>query len=299
MMLPMLLVGLLYILNASYMDGNRTIHDLIFNNNERYQNVVNNLLLWRNGFPSYGHSWYIYIYMLVMLAFPALKGVVTYTDQIHKRKYRLVCGIFAFLAANDFSCNKLASFSHYMFNGLCAATLVIFVGYYLYQSREVFAKKKYIIIAPVVFLMVNLLRETVQLFRESAGYGDDTSIMYWYSVFGVIAASCVLVFCVALIPNKKTTKCNNLIVCLASYTFPIYLIHALIINLLNSVGLISDLQNRILTWNSGVTGETVYTIIIMSCVFWGSFFTVYIFRLIYSMSVKYMKLFISKADIFP
>ena len=91
--------------------------------------------------------------------------------------------------------------------------------------------------------------------------------MYWYSAFGVIAASCVLVFCIALIPNKKATKCNRLICGLASYTFPVYLIHIAIVKILDRVGLISNLQNRILTWNSGAAGESVYMLIIVSCVF--------------------------------
>ncbi len=288
-LLPMLLVGLLYLLSAAYSDGNRSIRDLIINEKERYLFFLKNLLLWRNGFPAYEHSWYIYVYMLLVLAFPALKGVVTYTDRAPKRKYVLVCGILAFLAINDLSRNQLASFDHHMFNGLSAAAFITFIGYYLYQSRSFFQRKRYLVIAPAVFLMMNLTRETVQLHRESAGYGDDISIMYWYSVFGVIAASCILIFCIALIPNRRATMCNKLICNVASYTFPIYLIHVLIYRTLERTGLTGRLQNGILAWNSGAAGESVYMLLIVSCVFWSSFIAVYILRLIYTMCMKYIK----------
>ena len=281
-LLPMFLAGFIYLFFESVKEGNLTFHDLILNNKDRYLNIIQNLLRWRNGFPSYGHSWYVYIYMLLMVSFPALKGVITFADQARHRKYVFVSGIIIFLAINDLTHNQLASFSHYMFNGLCAAALFTFIGYYLYQSRAHFQKKRYIVIAPLIFIVSILVREAIQLHRDV----NDMSVMYWYSFFGLAASSCVLICCIALVPNNNATRFNRLICYIASYTFPIYLIHVLFINIFDSTGLSEELEKTILMWNSGMVGEAVYMVIFISIVFWSSFIAIFIFRTIYSIALK-------------
>jgi peptidoglycan/LPS O-acetylase OafA/YrhL len=216
--------------------------------------------------------------MLLMVTLPVLKYTVKFADRNRRRKIVLVGGIILILAVNDLSRNRLAGFSLYRFRGLAGACLITLVGYYLYQAREYFKKRIFLIIAPAVFIVTNILREAVQLHREAAGYVDDKSIMYWYTLFGLIAASCILVFCMALIRDKKATACNRSICYLASYTFPIYLIHLLIKYVFDSVGLTKNLQHSVLTWNSGAAGEAVYLTVIISLLFWCSFFVVFIFR---------------------
>ena len=277
-LLPMCAVGLLYFLYASYKEGNRTVHDLIFNYEAGYKNVIDNLLKWKNGITGYDHSWYIYVYMLLIVALPVLKYTVKFVDRSRQRKILLVGGIILILAVNDLSRNRLVGFSLYRLRGLAGACLITLIGYYLYQAREFFKKRLFLIIAPAVFIVTNILREVVQLHREAAGYVDDKSIMYWYTLFGLIAASCILIFCMALIRDKKATACNRTICYLASYTFPIYLIHLLIRYVFDSVGLTKNLQHSVLTWNSGAAGEAVYLTIIISLLFWCSFFVVFIFR---------------------
>ena len=279
-LLPMFAVGLLYFLYASYTEGNRTVHDLLLNYEAGYKNIFDNLLRWKNGITGYDHSWYIYVYMLLMVALPILKYTVKFADRNRRRKILLIGGIILILAANDLSRNRLAGFSLYRFRGLAGACLITLIGYYLYQVRAFFKKRVFLIIAPAVFIVTNILREAVQLHREAAGYVDDKSIMYWYTLFGLIAASCILIFCMALIRDKKATACNRSICYLASYTFPIYLIHLLIKYVFDSIGLTKNLQHSVLTWNSGAAGEAVYLAVIISLLFWCSFFVIFIFRTI-------------------
>lgn len=279
-LLPMFLIGFIYICFESVAEGNLSFFNII----TKLKVVFQNLWMWKNGFPSYEHSWYVYIYMLLMVAFPALKGVVTFAEQVRHRKYVIICGMIVFLTINDLSHNHIASFSHYMFNGLCAASLFTLIGHYLYQSRMRFQKKRYVFITPLIFTASTLIREMIQQNRGA----NDMSIMYWYSLFGVITASCVLIFCIALIPNKKATRCNKLICYLASYTFHIYLLHVLFIKIFDSTGISEDLENMILTWNSGMIGEAIYMIIFISMVFWSSFIAVFIFRSILRTCLKFV-----------
>lgn len=277
-LLPMFFIGLLYFFYASYKEGNRTIHDLIFNNEPAYKNVFDNLLKWKNGIRGYDHSWYIYVYMLLMLTLPVLKGIITFADRSPRRKFILTGGIILLLTINDLSRNQLARFSLYRFRGLAAAALITLMGYYLYQFRTFFRKRIFLIITPAVFILTNILREMIQLHREAAGYVDDKSIMYWYTVFGLTAASSVVIFCISLIRDQKSTPCSRLICYLASYTFPIYLIHLLIKYIYDSIGVTRFLQHSILTWNNGAAGEAVYLTVIIFLLFWSSFCAVFLFR---------------------
>ena len=58
------------------------------------------------------------------------------------------------------------------------------------------------------------------------------------------------------------------------------------IKIFDSTGISEDLENMILTWNSGMIGEAIYMIIFISMVFWSSFIAVFIFRSILRTCLK-------------
>ena len=272
--IPMLLIGLIYLCPEVYVAGQGSLHQMMISFEKGLGDAVLKLLRWRNGFPSYGHTWYVYIYMLLMIVYPALKGVAAFVDISEKRKKVLICGILATLVWNDLSHNKIASFSHYSINGLAAAALISFIGYYIYKEKDKFKSRKWLLISPAVFFITNLIREIIQLHRDTS----DTSIMYWFSAAGVIAASCILIFCLSLIQTRNATRVNRAICFVASYTFPVYLIHRMVIRIYDSFGVRTTLQKIILGWNDRFPGEMLYTLVMITIVFCSSFAIAFTFR---------------------
>jgi len=274
--IPMLLIGLLYLCAESYQAGQGSLHQMIISYGEGLREAMLNLLKWRNGIPSYGQTWYVYVYMLLMIVYPALKGVVVFADMTENRKKVLICGILATLVWNDILHNQLASFSHNSINGLVPAALISFIGYYLYKEKDKFKSRKWLLASPAVFIFANLIRVIIQLHRDTS----DISIMYWYSAAGVIAASCILIFCLSLIQTRNATRVNRAICFVASYTFPVYLIHKLVIRIYDSFGVRTSLQKIILRWNDRFPGEILYTLVMITIVFCSSFAIAFVFRLV-------------------
>lgn len=276
--IPMLFVGAIYFWIGDFFSEGKTLLDSIRHTKNDYLNVVRNFFRWRNGIADYGHTWYVYIYMLLMLIFPMLKRFSDYLEASKKRIFVFLAGTFAFLIINDVTRNELASFSHYSINGLVPAAIITLWGRLIYRKRQWFERKSMFFLSIGGFLCLNLMRVYIQTYRFEHGIGDGKSIMYWYSAPGLLCAICIVVFCMLCVKNRKATKINRFICYIGSYSFPIYLVHILIRNALRYYGVFGKLQHFFSIHFIRFWGDLGYTVVVIGIVYLMSFGVVWIVR---------------------
>ena len=93
---------------------------------------------------------------------------------------------------------------------------------------QLFTKNIYIVISPIAFLSVNLLRAFLTYYTETNNLGDYSNLNVWYSVFGLINAILIISFCLSTVSGDKVTAGRKAICFVASFTYGIYLIHPLV-----------------------------------------------------------------------
>ena len=224
-----------------------------------------NLLGWQSSINYAGHLWYLYIYLFMILIFPAMKAFFDYLKQDVRREKIFLIIAFLFLVWNDVSNNKMGAFSHHSINALIPASVEVLMGGILYRHKDRFSSKKWLILGPVAFFCLNGLRTVIQYERWIKGI-EGNNILFWYTSIGVLCAVTVILFSLNLI-KPKTNKINKVICWLASFTFPIYLIHPLIKNILNRFHVQDKLQEYFSVSSQSIQGEILFTLSILGIVF--------------------------------
>jgi hypothetical protein len=261
----MLLFGILLFYLGNFLMHGMSLKESLAHPLSDYATVGKTFITWTNPFSDYGHTWYVYAYMLVILIFPVLKCFADFLDGDVKRERCFLIVSFVFLIINDITKNSLAGFSHHSINAMIPAAIEILWGHILFRHKDKFTKRQFIPVSVIVFVVLNLLRTWIQL-RRAAGENVDKSIMYWYSSIGLVCALCIAIFCFALIQNTDATGRNVFICKIASYTFPIYLIHITVRNVLNNYGVQGKLQNA-LSGADSIWSECLYSISIILLIF--------------------------------
>lgn len=228
--------------------------------------ALKTLLTWRNPVKNAGHLWYLYIYVLIILIFPVLKSFVDYLDQEPKRQKYFMMISAGFLLLNDITDNKLAGFSHYSINGVIPAALEVIWGHILYENIAYIKRKFVTIISVITFFGMNFIREIIQYQRYLTNQGN--SILYWYSLIGLICALSICIFVFSISSTIKSQKMKLRIINMASYTFLIYLVHTTVNKIMGRLGVQSAFLKTIQDiMGNGWKFEIVYTITILFAVF--------------------------------
>ncbi len=233
------------------------------------KSVLKSLSRWRNPVDECGHLWYLYVYILLAFVSPMLCTFSEYLSKSKKRERLFLLLSFLFLVWNDYAMNELGEFSHHMFGGAVPGAIIMLWGSIIYRHREFFAKRIFIPISLVSFAGLNLLRTYIQMARADAGI-DNNAILYWYSSIGLLCSISLAVFGFSLIKSTKPNLLNRLICFLASYTFPVYLIHILVRNYYRRIGVMDYLSKLFLTTSGGqasIWQEFVYTGAVIVSVF--------------------------------
>ena len=210
-----------------------------------YRALLTSLLSWDDPFLQLGHIWYLFVYLLLMLLFPFLKGMASYLDE-RPRRWRvfLVASACLFLV-NDVVGNALAGFSHHAFGGVTCAAIYVLWGHWLYQHRGSLRRRGLAIGAVAAFLAVNVLRMAVQRWLILGG-SPSVHPLFWYTSFGLASALCLAVACLSLVPprgehDREPGLALRGIAFLGSCTFVVYLVHKPVIQFLDARGVTSAL----------------------------------------------------------
>ena len=234
---------------------------------EQYMIIVKSLLTWNNAFPYCSHLWYLYTYILLAIAFPVLKAFTAYLDEKPETRWKTFFAIsMAALVLNDITSNKLFNFSLISTAALVPASIEVIYGFYLYKKKEFFNGPRYVILAPAIFIALNIVRAIIQYHRYQIN-PENNWLLFWFSSFGVLCAMCVVVFCFSLDHLIDNISVKSIVCRIASYTLLIYLIHPAVISILISKGIIEKVSVTLTKHLNGDLFDVIYTITIIIIVF--------------------------------
>lgn len=231
-----------------------------------------------------GHLWFVYFYLLLTLLQPLLKASAVYLDEIPQRQRWFVGLGLGFLLFNDITNNRFAAFSLFELGTLVPVCLMALTGHLLYQRREWFSKHrtKSMLLSAGLFVSLNLLRALLQLYRYETGGPKNKHIMGWYTSVGAVCACCVVVFCLACLSRKdRPSAVRKGIALLASFTFPIYLVHAAVIAVLRQRQIILKLHCAVYEAVTGFVGDLTCNLLTILLVFGLSLLIAVILRLVW------------------
>ena len=216
--------------------------------------------------PATGHLWYCYTYIIVMLAFPLISAFVSWVDKKDIREKVFCIVTLIILAVNDVSFNGLLHFSNQGLNAFIPAVVQIIWGHIIYKNKEKLYKlqnkKILVLFCGIGMGVLNFIRMYI------VNVTGDKSIMYWYTLIGLLCSISILVVCM-IMSGKVTAKgqVHDIILELASHTFEIYLIHILIRMILSKFGLNHILFKITSSIRMKFVGELIYTVLFIICVF--------------------------------
>ncbi len=203
--------------------------------------ITDGLLRWRNVIEYCGQFWYLYTYMLVVLIYPALKGI----ESTFKTKKCCIIGgaaIFGLLFVNDLTNNKFMHLSHDPVISTFAASFVILMGYLIYRWKDKFEGRKLIgILGLVGFFLVNVLRAFVEHKVWYRNPGDNHPV-FWYTTFGVLSVYSLIIFSFGFADVWNKDKVKAVINHFGGLTMGIYFIHPLVIGFMKNHGIAGKLD---------------------------------------------------------
>lgn len=204
-----------------------------------------------------GHLWYLYIYILVIMGFPALQGAVQSMERSRYVRVLLLVVMILVFMDNVYTDNELMIFSHHTIGGMVPAAMIVMTGHFIYRRRDLLSR--YGLLLPFVFLLMNGLRTVLYL----KGY---TTIIYWYTFSGIVCATCVAGFSISLVDRIKSEKVKFWIRKIASYTFSVYLVQFFPISVLKSLHF-QELLQRKLSSLPAFLADLLYTAVLALVVF--------------------------------
>lgn len=198
-----------------------------------YEYQIKQFLNFEASIPFCGHYWYLYAYFLLILCFPIIKCFLEYLDQnIHRMKIFLTI-VVVMLIWNDFTANTFLAFSHHSINALIPAVLIICLGHCIYRFKHILVRRNLWIVYLFLFCIVNVCRTYIIIISEDFGISYYI-LIYWFSLSGIICASCIVLGCMSLMDQISNFGVNRIVCNLGNETFGIYLIHFLVMEFIKS-----------------------------------------------------------------
>lgn len=207
--------------------------------------------------PIVGHLWYLYIYILVIMAFPALQGAVQSMERSRYVRVFLLTAMMLVFMDNVYTDNDLMLFSHHTIGGMVPASMIVITGHFIYRRRDLLSR--YGLLFPFIFLVMIGLRTVLYL----KGY---TTVICWYTFSGIVCATCIVGFSISLVDRIKSEKFKFWVRKIASHTFAVYLVHFYPISVLSHLHFQKMLERNLSSLPS-FPANFIYTAVIALVVF--------------------------------
>lgn len=262
--IPMLLAGFLSFFTEGWLNHGLSWKESLLLPPSAWLELLEKLIRWENPFRADGPLWYLMIYIPLVFCYPLLKGFAEWLEEKPSRKMKAFLLFAALLAVNDCTDNQLFSFSQHSVSGLVPAAMLMLCGFCFQSFRDRFRGKGWLLLSPALFLLLNALRVWILLRR-----GGSDWILYWFSLFGLLSACLVVIFCQNL---RFTERSGDMVNRIASYTFPIYLLHILVKNLLVRQGFTALLEQKLMplplsaVWYAVILVLVVFLLTLLLCV---------------------------------
>lgn len=233
-----------------------------------YKKILLSTIALKAGVEHTSHLWYIFAYMLVIFISPVLQAFNEKLTSSKEYQNRFLILVSIFILCNDISSNRALSFSHHGFNAAVPASIILLYGSILYQKRECFESIRWTIISVISFIIINIIRFSIQYTRYIVGNSHNKTILYWYTLIGIANGICLSIFAFSLRHTIKNEIVQNIIRKLGKYTFTIYLIHRVTIGFLSNKGYFIFLQNKLIKNGYGnILTNSAYSLIVILTVF--------------------------------
>lgn len=225
--LPAVLLMVICLVLADWINGKATVAQAIENFNISDLTVI--IRAWFMGnaamIPACDHLWYVFMYVLALLWFPLLKRFDTDDKKIRYQKWVLM-GVALFYIIVETWCDRfeiLEVINADYYRVISASLFLILVGDEIYRNRHKFLNNWIVRIGSlVVFVATNIVRAINQV-NAYEDMWTESKVMFWYSLYGIICSVCLALFFLSF--NVREGVFSKVVVWVAGFTFPIYLIH--------------------------------------------------------------------------
>ena len=234
--LPTILLFAAYFYLYDWIINGQTLYDSIHHPLSDYLHMIKSLLTFQSPYSYTNHTWYLFLYVLIVLLFPAMDGLVKYLDQDVRREKIFLLSTLLLFMINDVFSNEFLAFSFHTTGGVFPAFIMVIWGHILYRHRNIFMHKWYAVLSQLGFFGANLIRTFIVYHRISPDGVWDTQIKAWYSSFGLICPTLLIIFAFNIIDGQKNTRPNHTICLLAKINLPMYLLHQICLDYLTSSG---------------------------------------------------------------
>ena len=254
-LLPLFVYTMISFYFAGFLINGKPLLESMSHSIADYRTMITRCLFrWQNRVEYGGHLWYLYVYAIVILLFPALAGFQKLWKG-NKKNARIAWFCFlALLAVNDFTYNELCDFSHHSFPAAVAAAIFVLAGSIVAEFKdEIYGNGKYVRLGAAMFFVTLAVRVPWLYFSYWLGKGDEPC--YWYTSFSLISITGLFFMVLGAIGESRGPEwCRKPILYLADTTFMIYIVHSMVITYLNDRDLYTFLED--------VTGNIVTDTII-------------------------------------
>lgn len=256
--IPLVVISVVTFYLYNYIIGNSSLIESIRHSSTEYINVFKEgILKWRNYISGGNHLWYLYVYILVVLAFPVINSFKKFLEDKKIKQIAILLAVFLLFVFNDLSFNGFFNFSHHTFNAVLAASFWIAIGHIIYSNKNILKDNKLLgLFGLWLFICINIVRTIVLYYLFLKGY-KLYHPLYWYTSFSVLSCLGLIMVIFSLYTRLNNTKIISLIINhIGSKIFYIYLIHMLVVYFLRSKGI----ETKILhTYHSSFIYQVLYT----------------------------------------
>lgn len=267
--IPLLLYSLFVWFFCGFLTEGKTIAESFTHTGEEYQQIWKfGILKWTNVLPMSGQIWYLYVYIAIMLLYPALKGMWDYGIKESKNDKATFAMLFLLLVLNDVFINKIFEFSYTGIFAVIGASIFIYAGAMLYEwVNLVSGKIKWAIIGVLLFVGSNIIRTVVQYYYYMYSADQIPHFMNWYTSFSMLAAIGFVMIVYGLCGKIKWNHFARKFVChMGTISFYVYFIHMIILECFKSAGIHSMVQEFIgQTWWGDIVFVIGYGLFILLC----------------------------------
>lgn len=232
-LIPLILISIFtWFFNGFIAEGHSLGNSVRHSFSEYKVLLLDGVLKWRNIIPNGGHLWYLYVYLIIILLYPALQGLQEALSNCFNKKYKILFLLFGVMLLNDIALNELFYFSHVGINGFFGAAFYVMAGHILYSYKNRVQKNfKWGMTGLGLFFSVNIIRTICQSICYKHNYTNFLEA--WYTSFGLCATIGIFLMLYGFSGYVRIPVLLSKIIChLGKLTFYIYLIHILVIRFL-------------------------------------------------------------------
>ena len=244
--------------------GTDTLLGSISHTPHEYRVVLEQALLhWHSETAATGHFWYLWVYILVTLTLPALKGARDALVSDGRRDGWLLGLTLGVLIYNDVTGNDFFGFTHHTFGALPGAFVWMLTGDILYRRRALYAGRKSLALAGFVCAAAVTLLRTWAQYRCLLADPENNLPLFWYTSFAYLHVLALTVGVFGLSSLWARRPLSGIIAHLGGMTFGVYVWHLVVAEKLRALGVRRWLSRQLCGTEPGTVAYTaIYVAVI-------------------------------------